>query len=83
MAVRYNGDSNSNGVNLEVVNGVGTPSGSGTKNNGELGDLASLKAWHAQDPPSDEEKYRNNIIFDIQGNRNPFIDNPQWVNAIF
>ena len=36
-----------------------------------------------QDPVSNEERHRNNIIYDIQGNRNPFIDNPQFVNSIF
>lgn len=83
MAVRYDGDSDSNGVTLNVVDGVGTSDGSSTANNGEIGDLASLKAWHTQDPVSDEEKHRNNIIHDIQGNRNPFIDNPHFVDIIF
>jgi endonuclease I len=83
MAVRYNGDSDSNGVTLSVVNGVGTPFGRSTTDNGQIGDLASLKAWHASDPVSDEERHRNNLIYDIQGNRNPFIDNPQFVNTIF
>jgi endonuclease I len=83
MVVRYNGDSDSNGVALNVVDGVGTEDGPTTANNGVIGDLASLKAWHIEDPVSDEEKHRNNIIYDIQGNRNPFIDNPQFVDIIF
>lgn len=83
MDVRYNGDANSNNLELKVVDGVGTPNGSGTAGNGRLGDLATLKAWNSQFPPSDEEYHRNNIIFDIQGNRNPFIDNYQLVDAIF
>lgn len=79
MAVRYNGDSDSNGVTLSVVNGVGTPYGGSTTDNGQIGDLASLKAWHASDPVSDMERHRNNLLYDIQQrNRNPFIDNPQF-----
>ncbi|HNR85759.1 MAG TPA: endonuclease [Taishania sp.] len=30
--------------------------------------------WHFQDPPSDLEIARNEYIYSIQGNRNPFID---------
>lgn len=83
MVVRYNGGVDSDGVALNVVDGVGTEEGSATANNGVIGDLASLKAWHEEDPVSDEEKHRNNIIYDIQGNRNPFIDNPHFVDIIF
>ncbi len=32
--------------------------------------------WNAQDPPSDHEIRRNNTFETLQGNRNPFIDNP-------
>lgn len=32
--------------------------------------------WNAMDPPSEYELVRNEIIFERQGNRNPFIDNP-------
>jgi endonuclease I len=83
MSVRYNGDEGSNGVSLTVVDGVGTPFGGDTEDNGEIGDLATLMAWHVLDPVSDEERHRNNIIYDIQGNRNPFIDRPEFVNIVF
>lgn len=43
---------------------------------------ALLKKWNQQDPPSAEERARNEFVFDIQGNRNPFIDNPDWVCLI-
>lgn len=36
-----------------------------------------LLDWHQADPPSDEERRRNNVIEKIQGNRNPFIDHPE------
>jgi hypothetical protein len=44
--------------------------------------LAVLMKWHQQDPPSDEEIARHEYIASIQKNRNPFIDNPSWVNLI-
>jgi hypothetical protein len=42
-----------------------------------------LLAWHAQDPVSDKERARNDSVFVIQGNRNPYIDQPQWVTSIW
>lgn len=42
-----------------------------------------LLEWHQNDPVSQKEIDRNNAIAVIQGNRNPFIDNPEWVNAIW
>lgn len=38
-----------------------------------------LRQWHYQDPPSHFEKARNSYVSLIQGNRNPYIDNPDWV----
>ena len=32
--------------------------------------------WAAQDPVSDKERIRNNGIYSVQGNRNPFVDLP-------
>ncbi|WP_343608534.1 endonuclease [Chryseobacterium oranimense] len=45
--------------------------------------ISMLLQWHVQDPVSQREIDRNNAIYAIQRNRNPFIDNPQWVNAIW
>ncbi|HTO14189.1 MAG TPA: endonuclease [Edaphocola sp.] len=45
--------------------------------------LNILLQWHQQDPVSQKEMDRNNIIFTIQGNRNPFIDHPEFANAIW
>lgn len=41
-----------------------------------------LKAWAMAEPPGDYERHRNESIFDVQGNRNPLIDFPAWVEAI-
>ena len=38
--------------------------------------LAMLKQWNRDDPPSKQEMLRNNRIEELQGNRNPYIDNP-------
>ena len=42
----------------------------------DVGTLNLFLKWNAEDPVSDFEKQRNEIIFSAQGNRNPFIDNP-------
>jgi len=42
-----------------------------------------LLAWSAQDPVSPSEIERNNASYVFQKNRNPFIDHPEWVNAIW
>lgn len=46
-------------------------------------ELNVLKAWHAADPVSAAEITRNNASYTYQGNRNPYIDNPQWVNDVW
>ena len=48
-----------------------------------MGLLSTLKQWHADDPVDEVEQRRNHIVYGHQGNRNPFIDNPTWVDAIF
>ncbi|TVQ88249.1 MAG: hypothetical protein EA393_09160 [Bacteroidetes bacterium] len=42
-----------------------------------------LISWHEQDPVSEKEITRNNAVYNIQGNRNPFIDRPEFVNYIW
>jgi len=44
--------------------------------------LRILKKWHVEDPVSPKERIRNDKIYMIQGNRNPFVDNPTWVKLI-
>jgi endonuclease I len=45
--------------------------------------LAMLKKWNNLDPVSHKEHARNDSIYKIQHNRNPFIDNPQWVDSVW
>lgn len=45
--------------------------------------LSVLLIWHQEDPVSAEEINRNNIVFQYQGNRNPFIDHPEFADRIW
>lgn len=46
-------------------------------------ELNVLLAWHNADPVSQAEINRNNASYTFQGNRNPFIDHPEYVTAIW
>ena len=72
MAVRYEGDPAGNEPNLELNDRL---------DNGSApfhGSLSTLLKWHAQDPVDDWERRRNDRIYEKQGNRNPFIDHPEY-----
>lgn len=45
--------------------------------------VSLLLDWHRQDPVSDKEVDRNNGIYYIQGNRNPFVDYPLFVECVW
>lgn len=45
--------------------------------------LEMLKSWHILDPVSQKERDRNNAIYEIQQNRNPYIDYPELVNLVW
>lgn len=45
--------------------------------------LNLMYAWHTADPVSAKEIARNNAIYLLQNNRNPFIDHPEWVLTIW
>jgi len=49
----------------------------------EMGDLSTLLEWHLLDPVDEFELNRNNVIYSYQGNRNPFIDHPEFVDKIY
>lgn len=41
-----------------------------------------LMAWHKLDPVDDGERIRNDAVHQAQGNRNPYIDRPEFVDRI-
>jgi endonuclease I len=45
--------------------------------------INQLVKWHEQDIVSTKEIARNDSIYKIQHNRNPFIDHPEWVEEIW
>ncbi|GAB3812790.1 endonuclease [Micromonospora zhanjiangensis] len=76
MAIRYEGDDG--WPNLEPNDSVSNGSAP------YLGRLSKLLAWNDQDPPDAFEKRRNQRIYERwQGNRNPFVDHPEWARAIW
>lgn len=46
-------------------------------------ELNILRTWSEADPVSTEEVARNNASYVFQGNRNPFIDHPEYVDLIW
>ncbi|MBF7071909.1 ExeM/NucH family extracellular endonuclease [Glaciecola sp. MH2013] len=75
MDTRYEaGGSYTDLVLVNRITSTGTPT---------LGKLCTLLNWHYGDPVSDFELNRNERIYQYQGNRNPFIDNPQLVDEIY
>ncbi|WP_374457360.1 endonuclease [Nocardioides sp.] len=75
MAIRYEGGDGFN--NLEMSSTVGSSSS-------QIGDLETLLAWNSADPVDAFEMRRNDRIHSTwQGNRNPFIDHPEWAAAIW
>jgi hypothetical protein len=41
-----------------------------------------LLEWNRQDPPDAAERRRNELVEEFQGNRNPFIDNPELADRV-
>lgn len=48
-----------------------------------VGDMDTFKAWHESDPVDDFERDRNEVLYGVQDNRNPFIDYPEFVEMIW
>ncbi|MBL4940082.1 MAG: lamin tail domain-containing protein [Colwellia sp.] len=82
MATRYNGASSDRTPDLVLVDQTGTSTAT-VDGKATFGKLCSLWEWHNADPVDSREMSRNNVVYEYQGNRNPFIDNPEWGNDIF
>jgi len=77
MDTRYDG-SDVNTTDLTLVNGVGNAGAS------QFGDLSKLLEWNYSMPIDERERRRNDLIGDFyQFNRNPFVDHPEYVWAIW
>ena len=77
MDTRYQGSGSDVTPDLQLVNRI-TSTGQP-----ELGFLCTLIGWHQVDPVDDAEQLRNSRIYELQGNRNPYIDNPTWVANVY
>lgn len=49
---------------------------------GALGRLSVILDWNRRHPPTDREIHRNDVVERFQGNRNPFIDEPQLADTV-
>ena len=78
MTVRYEGDVTGE-PNLEMIN----TTQAWYKKTPYHGIRSTLLAWHNQDPVDDFERNRNNVIYQYQGNRNPFIDHPELADYLW
>ena len=76
MAVRYDNEDNYK-LDLELNDNV---------NNGSrpyLGRISVLLEWSIQDPVDVFEQNRNEVLYNNQLNRNPFVDYPEFVEMIW
>lgn len=48
-----------------------------------MGKLTTLLRWSQEDPVDAAEVLRNDLVQTFQGNRNPFVDHPEWVACIY
>lgn len=48
-----------------------------------MGLITALLEWNRDDPVDAKEMRRNDIVYGYQGNRNPFIDHPEWAEFLF
>lgn len=91
MVVRYQGGTGASGArepHLEITDDrgliVAKDATTCTGCIGYMGLKTVLLQWHEQDPPTpDVDVLRNDAVFSFQGNRNPFIDHPEWARCVF
>ena len=80
MDLRYNGEDGE--PDLVLVDTLNTVNYS-NDTIGYHGKLSTLIQWHGEDPVDAVEKRRHEAVFRFQENRNPFIDHPEYVYALW
>ncbi len=84
MDIRYEGDqAKESDLRLVETLPSGLRNGVDKLGNGYFANISTLIRWHKQDPVDDFERIRQEKVHKIQGNRNPFIDNPEWVEKVY
>jgi len=48
-----------------------------------MGLKSTLLQWSEDDPVDDLERQHNDVVYSYQGNRNPFVDHPEWIACVF
>lgn len=48
-----------------------------------IGKISTLMKWHLTEPVTEQEIRRNEAVYKLQGNRNPFIDHPEYATKIY
>ena len=71
MVLMYDNNGSYGSWNISGLNGRSVPQ-----------DYATLVRWSNQDPPDKWEIERNNYIVTFQGNRNPFVDHPEYLKYV-
>ena len=49
----------------------------------EIKSIELALKWHLQHPNTERDIRRNNIVYGNQGNRNPFVDHPEYACKIW
>ena len=84
MAIRYEGGTHpttgQNEPDLELTDNAALIVAT-SSSPAYMGLLSTLLAWHQADPPDAAERARDEVIYSFQGNRNPFIDHPEWATS--
>ena len=89
MALRYEGGEFGHGkeADLKLTNDLSkiVKRDSAWENGDDayMGLLDDLLQWHQEDPVDDLERRHNTVVYLFQGNRNPFVDHPEWVDYIY